>query len=134
MYNSNVNHWLAIHHNNDVIYVFHYNLQHLWVINTLASLNTHLLSTYGIGIPKMYLAKKPMFGNWLSWLHHKTRGSTHAIVVRNDLLNKYNSPTNAHEDFSIKATTYKMLLFSSIKSLDLTLNPSISVARVWIIG
>jgi hypothetical protein len=62
-------------------------------------------------------------------LHHKTRESTLATVFRNNLLNKYNSPTSAHEDSSIKATTSKMLLFSSIKSLDLTINPSISVAH-----
>ncbi len=96
---------LVLHHNDDVIYVLHYNLQHLRIINTSTRLNTHLVSICGIGIPKMYLAKKPMFGNWLSWLHHKTRGLTHATVVRNNLLNKYNSPTSAHEDSSIKVAT-----------------------------
>ncbi len=123
---------LILHHNNDVIYVLHYNFQHLRIINTLARLKTHLVSVCGIGILKMYLAKKPMFGNWLSWLCHKTRGLTHAIIIRNNLLNKYNTPTSAHEDSSIKVATSKMLLSFSIKSLDLTINPSIGVAHAWI--
>jgi hypothetical protein len=125
---------LVLHHNNDVIYVLHYNLQHLRIINTSTRLNTHLISICGIGIPKMYLAKKPMFGNWPSWLCHKTRWSTCATIVRNNLLNKYNSPTYAHENSSIKAATSKMLSYSSIKSLDLRINPSIGVAHAWIIG
>jgi len=62
-------------------------------------------------------------------LCHKTRGLTHATVVRNNFVNKYNSPTNAHEDYSIKVATEKMLLYSSIKSLDLRTNPSIGVAH-----
>lgn len=74
-----------------------------------------------------------MFGNWFSWFRHKTRGLTHATIVRNKLLNKYNSPTSAHEDYSIKVATSFMLFSSSIKSLDLTINPPIGVAHAWII-
>jgi hypothetical protein len=50
--------------------------------------------------------------------------STHVVGITNNLLNKYNCPTNAHEDFSIDASTLKILLFSSIKSLDSTIDYS----------
>jgi hypothetical protein len=45
------------------------------------------------------------------------------------------SPTiNACEKKSINVPTSKMLLFSSINSLDLSTGPSIFVGHAWIVG
>jgi hypothetical protein len=63
-----------------------------------------------------------------------SKGSTHVVGVTNNLLNKYNCPTNACENFSIDALTLKILLSSSIKSLNSTVDSSTSDLHVYTIG
>jgi len=62
------------------------------------------------------------------------KGSTHVVGITNNLLKKYNCPTSAHKNFSIDALTLKILLFSSIKSLDSTIDSSTDDLHVCTIG
>jgi hypothetical protein len=62
------------------------------------------------------------------------KGSTHVVGITNNLLNKYNCPTNAHQKNSIDALTLKILLCSSIKSIDSTIDSSTSDLHVCTIG
>jgi len=70
-----------------------FNWQHRRAINTPARLNTCLVSIYDPRIPRICLARKSTFGNWISWIRHQTRGSTHAVEITNNLLNRHNSLT-----------------------------------------
>ncbi len=97
------------------------------VINTPTRLKTISISICDLEIPKIYLARKPTFENWLSWLSHQTRGLAHAIQVTNILMNKDSSPTtSAYENSLIHALTPKMLLYVSIKSLNPTIDSCIN--------
>jgi hypothetical protein len=53
---------LVLHHNDDVIYVLHHNLQHFRIINTSTRPNTYLVSICGIGIPKSIWQRNQCLG------------------------------------------------------------------------
>jgi hypothetical protein len=87
-------------------------------------MNIYSVSNYDSRIPKICLAKKTNIWNWLSWIHHQVKGLAHVVGVINNLLNKDSSPTSAHEDSFIDAFTPNILFSSSMKSPNLTTNPT----------
>ncbi len=80
---------------------------------------------------KNCLARKPTFGNWLSWVHHQVRRSTHLDKGIYNLQNKKNIlVTTAHEDNSIDIPTPNMLVsFFSILIVVLS-SPSIGTIDI----
>lgn len=90
---------------------------------------------------KNCLARKSTFGNWLSWVHHQARGSTHLDKGIYNLQNKNNLlVTTAHEDSSIDIPTPNMLVSSFPILIVVLSSPSIGTIyrhfldnRVWLI-
>ncbi len=112
-----------------------YNLQHFKVVNTPIRLNICLVSICDLKIPDICLTKKLTFGNWVSWIYHQAKGSTHVTWDTNNLMNKNNSPTTSARDYSsINASTPNILLSSLIKSPNRATNPTTSTTHVWTIG
>lgn len=60
-------------------------------------------------------AKKDTFGNYLSWFHHQTRGSSHVKSIDN-LMNKTNSPMTSVQKNSLKDVSTPNML-PSLSSL-----------------
>ncbi len=86
--------------------------QHVKVVNTPARLKTHSISICEHGIPRIYFAKKPTFGNWPLCIRHQVSGSTHVDEKIDSLPNINNSLIiNVWKDSSIEAPTPNM--FSS---------------------
>jgi hypothetical protein len=85
--------------------------QHLRkVVNILARLNIIFVSICDPGMPRIYLAINPPFGNYLSWFHHQGKGSSHLVGGMDNLLNKYTFlVTSVRKDSSKDAPTPKML-------------------------
>ncbi len=69
-----------------------------------------------------------MFGNWLSWLHHKLGGQH----MQHELQITFWTKTILQQQLDGK-TFLNMLLSSSIKSLDLATNPPTIIAHAWIV-
>jgi hypothetical protein len=112
-----------------------YNLQRLKVVNTLARLNTHLVSICDHRSPNICLARKLTFGNGVSWIHHQAKGSTHVVGDIDNLLNKDNSPaTSACDDFSINVPTPNILLSFSMESLNPATYPTTFIAHASTVG
>ncbi len=111
-----------------------YNLQPFNVVNPLARLNTCSISICDPRIPNICLARKLTFGNWVSWIYHQIKGSTHVAKDTDNLLNKNNyTTTTTHDDFSIDVPTLNILLYSSIESPNPATNPTTSTTHAWTI-
>jgi len=68
-------------------------------------------------MPRICFVRNATFGNYLSWLHHQARGSSHVTRGMGKLLNKSNSPmTSVRKDSSKDAQTLEMLPSSSSSS------------------
>jgi len=75
-------------------------------VNIPTILNITYVSICELGMLRIYLARNATFKNYLSWLHHQAKGSSHLVGGMDNLLIKFTSlVTSAQKDSSKDAPT-----------------------------